>query len=128
MSKAVTASAVLILAVLSVNVAAFGQPAVNVQVALDKPVKLDLNEVPIGQVFQKLTQASGVQFVIDHEAYDLLPYGDQTRLVVNIPNITLRNAGLADGPAARHGMGHREERRADYADPAAGTPNPPRDV
>ncbi len=62
------------------------------QVALDKPVKLDLNEVPIGQVFQKLTQASGVQFVIDHEAYDLLPYGDQTRLVVNIPNITLRNA------------------------------------
>jgi len=71
---------------------AMGQGGVNVQVALDKPVNLNLSEMPISQVFQKLTAASGVRFVVEPDAYDLLPYGNQTRLVVNIPNITLRNA------------------------------------
>ena len=91
MSKAVTASAVLILAVLSVNVAAFRQPAVNVrrpgQAGEAGPQRgADRAGLPEAHAGQR------VQFVIDHEAYDLLPYGDQTRLVVNIPNITLRNA------------------------------------
>lgn len=91
MSKAVFfASAVMAVAVACPPQMARG--SANVQIALDKPVNLNLKEMPISQVFQKITEASGVKFVVRADAYDLLPYGDQTRLVVNIPNIMLRNA------------------------------------
>jgi len=91
MSKAVffVAAAITVAAVCA---PAMAQGSANVQIALDKPVNLNLKEMPISQVFRKITEASGVRFVVRADAYDLLPYGEQTRLVVNIPNITLRNA------------------------------------
>ena len=92
MSKAVVASGALVLAAALSWVPAFGQGGVNVQVALDKPVDLNINEVAISQVFQRLTDASGLRFVIGQDVYACLPYGDQTRLVVNLKNVTLRNA------------------------------------
>ena len=92
MSKAVVASGALLLVAALAWVPALGQGGVNVQVALDKPVDLNINEVAIGQVFQRLTAASGVRFVIGQDVYAYLPYGDQTRLVVNLKNVTLRNA------------------------------------
>jgi len=91
MSKSVSFVAAA-MAVALVCAPTLGQGRANVQVALDRPVNLSLKEMPIGQVFQKITEASGVRFVVGQDAYELLPYGDQTRLVVNIPNITLRNA------------------------------------
>ncbi len=92
MSKAVVASGALLVVAALACVPAFGQGGVNVQIALDKPVDLNINELPIGQVFQRLTDASGVRFVIGQDVYEYLPYGDQTRLVVNLPKVTLRNA------------------------------------
>jgi hypothetical protein len=92
MSKAVVASGALVLAAALSWVPAFGQVGVNVQVALDKPVDLNISELAIGQVFQRLTDATGVRFVIGQDVYACLPYGDQTRLVVNLKNVTLRNA------------------------------------
>ena len=92
MSKAVVASGALVLAAALSWVPAFGQAGVNVQVALDKPVDLNISELAISQVFQRLTDATGVRFVIGQDVYACLPYGDQTRLVVNLKNVTLRNA------------------------------------
>jgi hypothetical protein len=92
MSKAVVASGALVLAAALSWVPAFGQVGVNVQVALDKPVDLNISELAISQVFQRLTDATGVRFVIGQDVYACLPYGDQTRLVVNLKNVTLRNA------------------------------------
>ena len=92
MSKAAVASGALLLVAAAAWIPAFGQGGVNVQVGLDKPVDLNINEVPISQVFQRLTDATGVRFVIGQDVYACLPYGDQTRLVVNLKNVTLRNA------------------------------------
>lgn len=66
--------------------------AVSLQQALDKPVNLTIADAVIGDVFKKLTEATGVKFVITDDALDYLPYGDQTRLAVKLENITLRRA------------------------------------
>ncbi len=94
MSKAVlTSGAVLVALVLALaSVPAAGQSGVSVQLALDKPVDLNITDAPISQVFQRLTQATGVRFIIGQDVYACLPYGDQTRLAVKLKNVTLRNA------------------------------------
>jgi len=94
MSKAVlTSGAVFMTLVLAmVAVPAAGQSGVSVQLALDKPVDLNITDAPISQVFQRLTEATGVRFVIGQDVYACLPYGDQTRLAVKLKNVTLRNA------------------------------------
>ena len=84
-------AAVVIVGLLSSAPAAAAAP-VNVQVALDKPVQMDIADMPIGQVFQRLTQATGVSFVLAPDVYACLPYGDLTRLNVKLPNVTLRSA------------------------------------
>ena len=88
MSKAVlTSGAVVMTLVLAlVSGPAVGQSGVSVQLALDKPVDLNITDAPISQVFQKLTQATGVRFVIGQDVYACLPYGDQTRLAVKLKN------------------------------------------
>jgi len=94
MSKAaLTSGAVLLSLVLAVaSGPAAGQSGVSVQLALDKPVDLNITDAPINQVFQRLTEATGVRFVIGKDVYACLPYGDQTRLAVKLKNVTLRNA------------------------------------
>lgn len=59
---------------------------------LDKPVKLEVTDLPIGEVFDKLSKESGVKFILDPDTLVYLPYGNQTRLAVTLKNITLRNA------------------------------------
>lgn len=66
--------------------------SIQLQRALDVPVELELADARIGEVFDKLHQVTGVKFVIDADAMDFLPYGDQTRLAVTLKNITLRKA------------------------------------
>lgn len=69
-----------------------GQDAIELQKALDKPVNLNIADAPVKEVFSRLTKAAGVRFVIDPLALARLPYGEQTRVAVRIPNVTLRKA------------------------------------
>ena len=64
----------------------------NLQVALDKPVELETADMPIRQVFQRLTDLTGVKFVIGPDVYACLPYGDLTQMRVKVPKTTLREA------------------------------------
>ncbi len=87
-----------LIASLAVAVAAFlpalaaGQEPVSLQRLLDRPVSVEASSMPIGKIFEKLQAASGVEFIIDHDTLDVLPYGDQTRLSVKLRNTTLRTA------------------------------------
>lgn len=92
MSKAVLTSGAVFLALALASGPAAGQSGVSVQLALDKPVDLNITDAPISQVFLRLTEATGVRFVIGQDVYACLPYGDQTRLAVKLKNVTLRNA------------------------------------
>lgn len=70
-----------------------GAPASgNLQLALDRPIDLAVADAPITQVFQRLTETTGVKFLVGLDVYACLPYGDQTRLAVRLKNITLRKA------------------------------------
>ena len=78
------------LAVLALASVAGAQSGVALQVALDKPVELEADGMPIGQVFQRLGDLTGVKFVIDPEVYACLPYGELTGLKVKLPSGSLR--------------------------------------
>jgi len=71
----------------------WGQSAeTDLQQALDRPIELSVSDAPIGEVFGKLSKASGVKFVISTETLEAMPYGGQTRLDVTLRNVTLRKA------------------------------------
>jgi hypothetical protein len=93
MSKSVT-TGLVVAAILSwlAPPAAAQRGGVSIQQALDRPITLNISSAVIGDVFKKLTEASGVKFAVPDEALDALPYGDQTRMRVNLDNITLRKA------------------------------------
>lgn len=68
-----------------------GPPAAaNLQQALDKIVDANIEEAPIPDVFRRLSEKTGVKFVLDDQTFACLPYGDQTRLAVRLRNATLR--------------------------------------
>lgn len=71
---------------------AAGQESVSLQRLLDRPVSVEAKDLPIGKIFEKLQAASGIEFIVDHDTLDVLPYGDQTRLSARIKNATLRTA------------------------------------
>jgi hypothetical protein len=62
----------------------------SLQQALDKAVDLTIDNIPVSEVFRKLSEKTGVKFVIDDQTMACLPYGDQTRLNVRLENVTLR--------------------------------------
>jgi len=62
----------------------------ELQKALDKPITLKIADAPIGDVFERISKASGVKLVIDADTFACLPYGRQTRLSVTLANATLR--------------------------------------
>ena len=79
------------LVVLCPLAAAWGQGGdIDLQKALDKPVDLNIADAPVKEVFARLAKATGVRFVIDPLALARLPYGEQTRVAVRIPGMTLR--------------------------------------
>lgn len=82
------ATAVLLVWTLTAN----AQVTVGVQKALDKPVQLDVKDVPITQIFKKLGEQTGLKFDLPEDTLALLPYGDQTRLNVKIKDMNLREA------------------------------------
>ncbi len=61
--------------------------------ALDKQVALKFPEnTPLPQVMQSITKDTGVPLIADPSVYELLPWGEQTGLTVQIENQTLREA------------------------------------
>ncbi|MGB7161498.1 MAG: hypothetical protein WBD40_25790 [Tepidisphaeraceae bacterium] len=60
---------------------------------LDKIVKLAFPQnTPLPQVMQSITKDTGVPLSADPSVYELLPWGEQTGLTVQIENQTLREA------------------------------------
>lgn len=62
------------------------------QMKLDRPVKLKLTDKPIGEVFDKLSRVTQIDFKISPDTLEFLPYGAETRLNITIPDVTLRSA------------------------------------
>jgi type II secretory pathway component GspD/PulD (secretin) len=61
--------------------------------ALDRQVALKFPEnTPLPQVMQAITKDTGVPLIADPSVYELLPWGEQTGLTVQIENQTLREA------------------------------------
>ena len=68
------------------------QDSATLQGNLDRKTEMTTDKLPIGEVFAKLSAATGVKFVIDEGTFANLPYGAQTKLTIAIKGITLRNA------------------------------------
>ncbi|RPI63689.1 MAG: hypothetical protein EHM48_02065, partial [Planctomycetaceae bacterium] len=68
------------------------QDVANLQKALDKSVDINIANIPIGQVFQKISTQTGAKFVLSEDAIAMLPYGDQTPLEIKLRDTTLRNS------------------------------------
>ncbi len=65
---------------------------IELQKALDKAVDFTIADAPIGEVFQRLSAKTDVDFEIAPDVREFLPYGSQTRLAVTLRNLTLRKA------------------------------------
>src|SRR5690349_13877706 len=60
---------------------------------LDKQVELTFEKnTPLPQVMQSIEKLTGVPLVADPSVYELLPWGEQTGLTVQIKNQTLRES------------------------------------
>src|SRR5258707_3910784 len=59
--------------------------------ALDKVVTLQVDGV-LPQAVKKMTDQTAVPIVVDQQAYDLLPWGEQTNVKASIQDKTLRDA------------------------------------
>jgi hypothetical protein len=89
-SKLTILAPMVALALASLTVGA-QPPSVSLQQALDKPIDaFTLENVTISEVFRKLSEKTGVKFVVDDQTMACLPYGDQTRLDVRMKNATIR--------------------------------------
>ncbi len=74
--------------------AAPGQDATDaaLQKKLDEVVDFQASNMPIEGLFGKLSQETGVGFVVTQDALDMLPYGSQTNLDVQLKDVRLREA------------------------------------
>jgi hypothetical protein len=64
----------------------------TLQKKLDTTLDFEASNMPIEGVFAKLSQQTGVRFVVTPDALDMLPYGSQTRLDVEFQQVRLREA------------------------------------
>lgn len=65
-----------------------------VRAALDQPTQLVVENLPLNDAFDQIVADTGVQISIAQKTLDLLPYGKNTRLNVEVRNVPLRQ-GLA---------------------------------
>jgi hypothetical protein len=81
-----------ILLVLLLAVPSFSQDSsALINEALDKVVSLQVDGV-LPQAVKKMTDQTAVPIVVEQQAYDLLPWGEQTNVKAAIQNKTLREA------------------------------------
>jgi hypothetical protein len=90
--RAISIGVFSVLAALAWAAPLAAQDNATLQRNLDRPAEMTADKLPIGEMFAKLSAATGVKFVIDDSTFASLPYGAQTRLTVSIKDITLRNA------------------------------------
>ncbi len=79
-------------ALLPASWAAADTKAITLQESLDKVVDVKIEEAPIKDVFDKISQQIGVKIVVPAETLDLLPYGEKTKMRIQLANVTLRKA------------------------------------
>ena len=65
--------------------------AASLQEALDRPVELSIPDATIAEVFSRLSEKTGIRFLLTEETLAWLPYGAQTRLRVELKNVTVRD-------------------------------------
>jgi len=68
---------------------------INIIQALDQPINLEVDEVPIREAFQELSKNTGFPIEIDPDVYSLLPYSSRTTLTATIEGQTLRESLIA---------------------------------
>jgi hypothetical protein len=86
------AAVMVILAAQAVRAyAADGDSEITMQRALDQPVTLLLQNVSLAEAFRQIKATAKIPILqIDQECYDLLPYGDTTRVSVDFRQSKLR--------------------------------------
>lgn len=92
MNRAAVVCAAAVLSAITSDVLGAGPGSARLQLALDKPVELQVTDTPIAEVFRRLTALSGAKFLIGPDLYECLPYGELTQLDVRLKNVTLRKA------------------------------------
>jgi len=85
-------TAVVVLLAVAARPARAQSDGADLQVALDKPVNIEIDDAPITEIFSRLQEATGVKFKIDPDTLECLPYGRRTRVQVKLKNVTLRKA------------------------------------
>ncbi len=85
----------LVAAGLSLSALASAQvPRDLVAEALDQPVKqLEITDTPIRDALARIEPQTGLHFILDDGVIDLMPYGQRTRVSIEIRNMSVR-AGL----------------------------------
>lgn len=64
-----------------------------IEQALDQPVaQLEIRDQPIAAALSQIDRKTGLQFTLDPAVADLLPYGQQTRVTIEIRNLAVRAA------------------------------------
>ncbi len=81
-----------VLAALALALPLAAQDNGDLQRNLDRKAEISADNLPIGEVFTKISAATGVKFVIDESTYQSLPYGVKTKLTVTIKGKILRDA------------------------------------
>src|SRR5678809_1501400 len=77
---------------LSVAARAADDPEIALQRQLDQPLTLSLVNVPLSDAFKQIAAAAKVPLQIDPACYELLPYGETTRVSVDFKQSKLRDA------------------------------------
>ena len=67
-----------------------GDPEIALQRALDQPVTLSLQNVSLAEAFKQIAATAKIALQIDPTCYELLPYGDTTRVSVDFRQSKLR--------------------------------------
>ena len=65
---------------------------VALQRALDQPLTLSLQSVAISEAFKQIASAAKIPLQVDPACYELLPYGETTRVSVDFKQSKLRDA------------------------------------
>ena len=73
-------------------VRAADDPEIALQRQLDQPLTLTLQSVTLTEAFRQIATASKVPVQVDPTCYELLPYGDTTRVSIDFKQSKLRDA------------------------------------
>ncbi len=83
-------AAVMVAALAQQAYAAEGDPEIVLQRALDQPVTLLLQNVSLAEAFRQIAATAKIPLQVDPACYELLPYGDTTRVSVDFRQSKLR--------------------------------------